>query len=459
MGKRVFVLGLDAFEPSLAFEKFAGDMPNLTRLREKSVWGRSRSTLPPLSCTAWVAFAKGKNPGQSGFHGFTSRDGFAYDRFFVANTTIIEKERIWDILKAQGKKSIVINVPVTYPPYDVNGIMVSCFLSPSDESEYCWPREIKKEINDIAKPYVIDVKEFKVKPKEIVFKELIDMEERRFKVAKEFIMKKQWDFFIMVTTGTDRVHHAFWADMDETHPDHKKDSRFKEAIRDYYKFIDREIGEIEKALGKEDAIVIMSDHGAGPMHGFFNLNDWLVREGYMRLLEKPEKPTRFEEAKIDWKNTRVFCTGNYVGRVFINLKGREPQGIVDQKDFDKLREEVREKILAIKSERGEKMGSTVLKKEEIYSGKHVGMQPDLVVMLDGLRWGVNQMIGYNSVFSHTAEKGRNASNHYMHGMFLIYNSGAKPGKSRDIDLIDLMPTILKIMGAKIPADVEGKPII
>ncbi len=458
MVKRVFVLGLDAFTPELCFKRFRDEMPNLSALMEKSAWGISNGVTPPLSCTSWVAFAKGKNPGESAMQGFTSRKDFAYNKFFVANSTIIEKERIWDILSKQGKRCIVINVPVTYPPYDVNGIMISSFLTPNEDREYCYPREIKEEIDRIADGYVIDVKGFKKKPKDIVFRELIEMEEKRFKVTKEFIKSKEWDFFIMVTTGTDRIHHAFWADMDEGHPDHKKDTPFKDAIKDYYRFIDEKIGEIAELLGKEDALLVMSDHGARDMHGFVNVNEWLIKEGYMEMLEYPKEPTLFDEAKIDWGNTRVFCTGNYIGRIFINLKGREPKGIVDERDYKALREEVREKLLGIRNEDGEKMDTMVFRREEIYSGKHLEMQPDLIVHFDDLKWGASQMIGFGKLFSHTADKGRNAANHYRRGMYLLKAEGVKPGKGKDVDLIDLMPTVLKLMNEKIPQDVEGKPI-
>jgi predicted AlkP superfamily phosphohydrolase/phosphomutase len=459
MPERVFVLGLDAFAPQLCFEKFREEMPNLSGLCEKSVWGTLNSTVPPLSCTAWVSFARGKNPGHSGFHGFASRKGFAYNRFFVANSTIIEKDRVWDILGKQGKKCIVINVPVTYPPYDVNGIMVSGFLTPNEDREYCCPREAKDEINRIAGGYVIDVRGFKKKPKETVFKELVGMEEKRFRVAKEFIKTKEWDFFIFVTTGTDRVHHAFWADMDEKHPDHKKGTPFKEAIKKYYRFIDEKIGEIAGLLGKNDALLIMSDHGARGMHGFVNVNEWLIREGYLKMLHYPKEPTLFDEAKIDWGNTKAFCTGNYVGRIFINLRGREPMGTVDKSEYHSLREEIREKLLLLRGESGRKMSNRVFRREEIYSGKHLEMHPDLIVYFDDLRFGANQMIGLKGLFSHNADKGRNAANHYSKGMFLLHSASLKPKRMPEINLIDLMPTVLRLLGVKIPGDVEGKPIV
>ena len=459
MAKRVFVLGLDAFTPQLCFEQFKDQLPNLSALMEESAWGRSNGVVPPLSCTSWVAFAKGRNPGASAFHGFTTRKNFSYTDFFVANSTVIEKERIWDILKGAGKKSIVVNVPVTYPPYDVNGIMISSFLTPGADRDYCFPKEVKEEINKIADGYMIDVENFKKKPKDIVFNELIEMEEKRFKVTKDFIKNKDWDFFIMVTTGTDRIHHAFWADMDESHPDHKADTKFKNAIFDYYKFIDKKIGEVKEALDEDDVLLIMSDHGAREMHGFFNVNQWLIQEGYMKLLETPDQPTLFREAKVDWANTKVFCTGNYIARIFINLKGREPEGIVDESEYNALIEEVKEKLLAVRDEAGDEMQTLVFKKEEVYSGKHVNVQPDLVVMFDDLKWGANQMIGHKTLFSHTADKGRNSANHYRKGMFLLNNAGLAPGKTDDINLIDLMPTILKIMGVDIPKEVEGKPIV
>tara|TARA_Y100000310_G_scaffold344873_1_gene460166 strand:- start:8080 stop:9474 length:1395 start_codon:yes stop_codon:yes gene_type:complete len=459
MAKRIFVLGLDAFDPKLCFEKFKAELPNLSKLMKNSSWGISNSSIPPLSCTAWISFAKGKTPGHSAIQGFTSRKDFAYTDFFVANSTIIEKERLWDILAEQGKKCIVMNVPVTFPPYDVNGIMVSSFLTPNADKEYCYPKEIKQEINEIANGYVIDVKGFKKKPKNVVLKELKGMEEKRFKVAKHFIENKDWEFFIFVTTGTDRIHHAFWADMDETHPDHKADTEFKDAILSYYKFIDEKIGEVASLLGEEDVLLIMSDHGAREMHGFVNVNEFFIKEGYMKMQEYPSEPTLFNETKVDWNNTKVFCTGNYIARIFVNLKGREPQGIVKKEDYEKFRDEIKEKLLTIRDEQGKKMNTKVFKREEVYKGKYVASQPDLIIYFDDLKWGANQMIGFNELFSHNADKGRNSANHYHKGMFLLHNAGLEAGKRSEINLIDLMPTIIRLLDCEVPTAVEGKSLV
>jgi len=459
MTRRVFVLGLDAFSPQLCFEKFKGEMPNLSRLMEQSAWGKSNSSIPPLSCTAWVSFAKGRNPGASGIQGFTTRKNFSYTNIFVANSTVIEKERIWDILAKAGKKCIAVNVPVTYPPHDINGIMVSGFLTPDEDRDYTYPKEIKEEINKIAQGYVIDVKGVRSKEKEALLKELLESEEKRFKVAKEFIQKKEWDFFIFVVMGTDRIHHAFWADMDETHPEHDPKTKFENAIRDYYVFIDKKIGEVAKLLEKDDVLLVMSDHGSRDMHGFFNVNEWLIKEGYLKLKSYPKEATVFPELDFDWKNTKVFSTGNYMARIFLNLKGREKEGIVEESEYEMLRNEIKERIMKARDENGKPMQNMVFKREEAYAGKYVEMQPDLIAYFDDLKWGTNPMVGSGKIFSHKTDWGKNSANHYRKGMWVLHNAGLKEGKHKDIELIDLMPTVLKLLGTEIPKEVEGKAIV
>ena len=462
MEKKVFVLGIDSFEFTLAFENWAEHLPNLSALRKKSIWGKMQSAIPPLSCTAWVSFARGKNPGQSNFHGFMSRKNFSYNDFQIVNSTLIEKDRVWDILGNAGKKVIVINVPVTFPAYSVNGIMVSSFLTPNTDSNFTYPAEIKNELAQLTGDnYLLDVRDFKRMPKDELLEQLYLMAEQKFSVVEKFLKEKEWDFFILGIMATDRLQHAFWADMDSGHPAHDPNSEYKDAIFDYYKMLDKKIGELLELLDENTALVLMSDHGGKRMNGFFNINQWLAEKGYLKVNKMPETPAAFEDADINWQETKVFATGNYIARIFLNVKGREPNGMIERDtEYESLRNEIIAELGKVTTPDGTPLNPTVYKREEIYgkNAKYLEMQPDLVAHFSDFQWGANQMLGHKTLFSQAAEKGRNMSNHYRNALYAVYNSGAEP-REQDIKIIDLAPTIFKLMNVPIPVDMEGKSVV
>src|SRR6516164_11480186 len=288
---RVVVIGLDCAEPELVFGRFRGMLPNLERLMARGAWGRLRSCDPPITVPAWASMTSSKDPGTLGVYGFRNRSDYSYEKMSFATGAQIKERRVWDILGDAGKKVIVLGVPQTYPPKPVNGLLVACFLTPSIESNYTYPPELKEEIAAQVHPYMVDCPDFRTDDKARLRDDIYRMTEKRFKLARHFLKTKPWDFFMMVEMGTDRVHHGFWKFMDNTHPKYEKGNPWERVIPDYYEFVDAQIGKLLEEAPRDAVVLVVSDHGAKAMEGGLCINEWLIQEGYLALREYPERPT------------------------------------------------------------------------------------------------------------------------------------------------------------------------
>ena len=282
---------------------------------------------------------------------------------------------------------------------------------------------------------MFDVENFRSDDKERLLKDLYEMEEKRFTVAKHLLTEKEWDFFMMVVMGTDRLHHAFWAHHDKTHFKHDPNSKFVNAIRDYYKFIDKKIEELINILPENTEILIVSDHGVKKMEGGIAINDWLIQKGYLVLKEKPQKPTRIgkliSEDKIDWSKTKAWGMGGYYGRIFLNVKGREPQGIIPKEKYEEVRDQLIKDLSEITDENGRNIGTVSFKPEEVYE-KTNNIPPDLIVYFGNLDWRSMGTVGNETIWLHENDTGPDDANHAQYGMILSTLKNV-PNKITDVE--------------------------
>jgi len=188
------------------------------------------------------------------------------------------------------------------------------------------------------------------------------------------------------------------------------------------------------------------------------INEWLIQEGYMRLKTRPEHLTPVIQADIDWKNTRAWATG-FTGQLYLNVKGREAQGAVDPGDYDKVLDELSERVKNITDEGGKKLETQVFKRKEIHSGEYARFGPDLFIFFDNCHWNISEFVGYGSIYSYDTPKGPDDAGHGHYGFFAIYGSGVpKRGEVSGADLLDIAPTVLHLMGIPTHADMEGKAL-
>jgi len=439
-GSRVLILGLDCLDPGLV-EAFLDDLPVLQELIKRGEFRRLRSVDPPITVPAWMCAFTGKDPGELGVYGFRNRADHSYEGFRITTSAAFRAPAIWDELGRMGLRSIVVGVPGTYPPKPVKGLLVSGFLTPSTETTYTFPPSLKRRIREIVGEYIIDVREFRTEDKARVIQEVHRMTERRFDFMATLLVEEEWDFAVVVEMGPDRIHHALWAHHDPTHPKHDPQSPYRDAIRDYYRYLDTRIGKLLEAVPSGTQIVVMSDHGIQPMYGGIAVNEWLIREGYLALKEYPTEPVPIRELiereLVDWSRTVAWGEGGYYGRIFLNVQGREPQGTVSPDEYDAVRRELARKLGALTDEEGKPLGTRALFPEEIYR-EVSGIPPDLIVYFGDLRWRSIGTVGRGVIHWHENDTGPDDANHAPHGVFIA--SPALAG--RDLSLPEVHGLIL-----------------
>ena len=457
----VLVIGLDCAEPSLVFEKWRQDLPNLSALMAQGIYGRLRTTDPPVTVPAWASFLTSKDPGQLGLYGFRNRmDHSQYD-LTPASSVWVKEMTLDRILSRNRLRSILVGVPLTYPPRPLNGLMVSGCLTPGKEAEFTWPPELKLELDRAAGgEYIIDAVGFRTRDRDELLAEIWKMTEARFKAAEHLMTTQAWDFFMMVEMGVDRMHHAFWRYLDPGHRLHEPNHRFGSAIKDYYVRVDELVGRLAGLAPENCLIMAVSDHGARTMEGGFSLNQWLWEEGYLVLKSIPDPPARLSIEMIDWPKTRVWGEGGYYGRIFINLAGREPEGVVAPSEYDGLRRELEEGLEGLEGPDGSQLGNQVLRPENIYRAVR-NAAPDLLAYFGGLGWRSVGMIGRGQpLFVFENDTGPDDANHAREGMLAAAVKGRSPGYGlrTGLSIYDAAPTILNHLGIDVPDDMIGRPI-
>jgi len=456
--KRVLVIGLDCAPPELVFDRFRDDLPNIRKMLEDGVHARMESSHPPITIPAWMVMSTSKNPGKLGIYGFRHRKPGTYNDIWLAFSYAIKEKTVWDILGDQGKKVIVVGVPPAYPPKPVNGSLISGFMTPGINKDYTYPATLKQEIKTLVGDYLLDV-EFRTDKKETLLKQLADMTTQHFKVLRYLAKTKPWDFFMFVEIGVDRVHHAFWKYFDKEHHLYTPNNKYENAILDYYKLVDKEIGKLIDQLDEDTSIIIVSDHGAKRMKGAFCINQWLSEKGYLKIKKTPTPGTSMAKTEVDWTKTKAWGWGGYHARIFFNIKGREPQGTIEPKNYEQFKEKITTDLKNIRGPNGEEWNTKVYTPEEIYPNAK-GDYPDLTVYLDDLNWRSAGTLGYPSYYLPENDKGPDDAVHSHHGIFIYYDPKRKTESNRidDVTLLDFAPTILKIMNIPIPSDMEGKAI-
>lgn len=463
---KLFVIGLDCAEPSLVFDQWREDLPNLARLIEEGTYGPLTSTIPPITVPAWTCMLSGKDPGEHGFYGFRNRADYSYHQMTIATADRIRFPRIWDLVSQAGKTAIVIGVPQTYPVRPINGIMVSSFLTPSTQSNYTYPADFKEEISAVVGDYMLDVPDFRTDDKIHLLQQIYQMTRKRIELVKHLLRTRQWDFFMWVEMGVDRIHHGLWKYHDPNHPKHEPGNPYQNAIRKYYQFLDEQIGEMLAMLPDDTAVMVMSDHGAQPMMGGICINEWLRREGYLRILapENLNEPTKMQtdelcdlqahrakrtivpmsKVEIDWKHTIAWGAGGYYGRIFLNVQGREPDGVIPPERYEAVRDELIAKLEAMPGLDGQPLGNRVFRPEEIYREIN-NIPPDLIVYFGNLAWRSVGSLGYGGIYTFENDTGPDDANHAQDGLYILTQPNTPGLGYRPITWQEVFPQMREIL--------------
>lgn len=451
--RKVLIIGLDSAPAEIVIDRRA-EFPTLRKLIDSGIHGTMRSSDPPITIPAWMVMTTGKDPGRLGLYGFRHRTGYSYDKMWIATAQAFKERAIWDVVGDAGGQSCLVGVPPSYPPRRVPGRLVSCFITPGNDKEFTYPAELGREIESKFGPYMFDVV-FRTEDRDAILKEIYDMTAKRFDVIRYLMTTKPWDLFMFVEIGVDRIQHAFWKYMDKEHHLYVPGNKYESAILDYYRFLDDRIADLLAAAGKDTVVLVISDHGVKRMKGAFCVNDWLIEEGDLVLKETPKRGASIERTAVDWAKTKIWGWGGYYARLFLNVEGREPQGIIPPGDYEQERERLIERLLAIRGPRGESWKTRVIKPNEYFEEVR-GDYPDLMVYFDDLYWRSAGTLGYGTKYLLENDTGPDDAVHAQEGMFIYHDPALGVSRPQKIDILDVAPTVLNAMGLDVPGDMKGR---
>jgi predicted AlkP superfamily phosphohydrolase/phosphomutase len=459
MASRALVIGLDCAAPQLVFDRWLDELPTIRSLTERGSYGILRSCDPPITVPAWSVMTSSRSPGALGFYGFRNRKDHSYDALAFASSRSVRVPRVWDILSGKGRPVVVLGVPQTYPVSEVNGVMVSCFLTPDvATSRYTHPPELKEEIEALVGEYMVDVPDFRTNDKDRLLEDLETMTARRFQVAERLLETRPWDLFFMVEMGTDRIHHGFWRFTDPEHRLYEPGNAYEDAMLDYYRRLDAKMARLLERIDEDTAVLVVSDHGAKRIDGGICVNEWLRREGYLTLKEEPAEPTALRPDMVDWSRTVAWGEGGYYCRLFVNVAGREPEGTVAPEDYERVRDELKAKLEALGDEQGQPIGTVAYRPEELYEERN-GVVPDLMVYFGDLLWRSVGQVGTGTVHVFENDTGPDDANHAHAGLYVLAAEGVPPGPGPERDIRDVAPTLLELLGESVPAEMEGTSLL
>jgi predicted AlkP superfamily phosphohydrolase/phosphomutase len=464
---RIVVLGLDGFNPELV-RLWEHELPNLVKMKSEGIWGDIQSTVPPNTLPTWTSAQTGVNPGQFGFWDSTYRDDFSYGQPKFVDSSMIKPAPLYRYLcHKRAKKVAIINVPASSPPPEVpGGYAITDSVTPSLKQGFTWPDSLKNEVEELVGEYLLDAStadtNYRTMDKDLVLDRIYKMDMQRFALLKHFIKNKQCDYIFCVITGTERMPHLFYRYFDKTHKKFESNSKYYGSLKEHYKFIDAQIGEVKSSLDSDTSLFIHSAYCVQKLDGRINLNEWLIENQYMTLMEYPNELTKIMDLRINWSKTKAWATG-YSGQIYLNLKGRESDGIVDPSEYSDLIDELGEALRKIPDENGVPLKTIIFRRDEINHGPLSKYGPDMFINFDECRWETSELVGYGkggNIYSYDTPLGPDGASHGLCGFFCAAGPGIQAkGEKQGATLLDLAPTVLTILGEKVPNEMEGKSLV
>lgn len=498
--RKVIIIGLDGVPYDLIAKWTAeGKLPNMASFQEEGVCGRLRSTWIPQSPPAWSSIITGKNPGKHGVFDFWIRRNFSYAKEKLMNSTDRKSKDIWEILSQDAKRVCVINVPGTYPPREINGWMITGLLTPRRAGFVTYPDSLRDLIVAAVPHYKIDLDTAFAEGKEEIFLDDLHLTTENLSKLVHFCLNSEpWDFLMVVFTSTDRIQHSMWKYMDPSHPDYSlsKAQKYGDAILRFFARVDCIVKTIMDEVGEEATVLIVSDHGLGPVHYWIDANTLLLALGFMKLKKDVVTLTRYllfrlgfttinayrilsklgfaslrvktdlsemsrllsrvflSFRNVDWTKSVAYAWGSATAQLYVNLQGREPNGIVRPDEYDLVRQKIVSTFEKYVDRRtGQKVFSEIVRSESVFKGPYVDRGPDLLAVPSR---------GYSvcgPVFQSNAavEPSFGASgDHTMDGLLMMKGPLIRNRTRLDASCLDIAPTVLYLFGMPIPLDMDGR---
>lgn len=492
----VYILGLDGASPEL-LEKYIedGDLPNFDELRSEASNARLETIFPPVTPAAWTSFFTGKNPGKHGIFDFSVLND--QNEFEVATLDTVDTDTIYDILDRHGMKIGSFGVPMTYPPRDVDGYMISGIPVPELNRSTVTPEKLWDDIEEMGGMNLYP-KEFTGENQEEYVESHLEQIHQFRDVFFSILDDHELDFSISVFQNTDSMAHWMWKYIDENHPDHEPG--YEDCLRKVYMEMDQILEGIRSRMDEDDFLIVMSDHGHGRVKKNLYLNNLLAEEGLLKFERTPGTYFRralfrmgitldlahhliqrlglkgvvrsaamkneedgkslltrlkdlifLSDRDVDWDRTRAYVKGNF-GQVFLNQN-------LDEDEREQTIDEVKQLFYSVEDpETGEQIIEEIRTKEEMYDGDNLDSAPDLLFLSKNLEYMPGRHFEFGSrkiVKSSPLRTGH----HKMEGIFFVEGPGIKQGEKIETrSIMDVAPTVLHMLGIPVPEDMDGEPV-
>lgn len=511
---RTLIIGLDGASPHL-IQRWREHLPNLDALMQRGASGVLESVIPPRSVPAWYCFATGMNPAKLGVFGFSQRLPGTYDYTF-ANLSFCRRPTFWQWLNQHGARTAIVHVPGTFPPHPVDGVLVSGWPAPLNRSNltYTHPPELSRAIDRrLGRPFeFLSELPMRVDNEAEVLADRLRILDMHGDVAEFVLAEHDWDVGLVVFSPLDRASHQFWRHLDPTHPAHDPTlaAALGDALLAVYQRSDTQVGRLLDLLDTDDTVFVVSDHGFGPARRTFYLNEWLHRANYLvlqdgttagavswrsallgrlaaplfwlnrvspafRRLADPLKKRalsnllrreyvrtkdhgllRVNHLPVDWSRTSAYCPDE--ASLYLNLRGRDPQGVVAPgTEADRLLSEIESGLRQLRDpQTGEPVSLRTYRKDDIYHGPFMDAAPELIVEMDDYATQVMAELGSATLCEPTAER---SGTHTREGVLIAAGPGIRPGAALSAGLMDVAPTVLHLMGSPVPAESDGQVLV
>jgi predicted AlkP superfamily phosphohydrolase/phosphomutase len=386
---KVCVLGISGADSQMLFDH--KEMVNLHRLMDFGFYGQMDAVIPPSALSAWICTVTGRNPGSIGIYG----DAIRIDRSY-ASARMLEPEdiaglAIWDRLQTVGKRSKVLG----FPWRDRYSSKTLC------------------------------------QQQSVVWEWAVAAGRDQWDQACIEIAEGDWDYF-QVIDRTPEVVHRFGLAQNCDAAEHGN-ALPSDAVFEFYKSLDAQLGRVMELLDDNTSVMLVSPFDAHPpLKSVLDINDWLIDRGFLVLQDVGARMAEFDPLLVNWEKTRAWSAGEDCAQVFMNLKGREPQGVIEGSEYETFREEIRSHLTNAFAGH-EEIHLRAWKPEELF-GETRNIAPDLIV--------------YPESSSGTS------------GMFVFSSpSYSFRGKYNGATFLDMAPTLLSVAGCELPDSMQGRTLL
>jgi len=462
-----------------------GYLPNLKKIAQQGVFSILNSSFIPITPIAWTGITTGKNSGKHGIYDWSVRRGNGYE-FDIVSSVHCRAHRVWNILNDYGFSTGVFNIPITYPPDNVHGFFVSGFDTPDIRSNFASPLELKNEILTNITGYELFAEVGYTRGEEKNYAETLKRHLKAKREAINYLLDRyDCDFSIFVVMELDHLHHKLWRLVEQE----------SGVAVEVYAAADEIVGDIIKRR-PDDNILVISDHGGGSLEGVVYLNRWLMEAGLLNVHDSPILRMKYllskwdiigrayrvisrlglgwikrflsKEAQemfatsfisfrdINWAATKAFAMGEF-GQIYINLKGKYKQGIVDANEYDDLVNKIIEGLKTIEDKQGQKIVDKIFKKQELYIGEYLNDAPDVICSFKDYAYDSSVKFGFEQKEIIGEPEFEDTGTHKREGIFLACGPYIKKGGIEgSFDILDVTPTLLYMYGCPIDSDMDGR---